>query len=281
MDGKGGALTVSDTWDKTQLRDYIASHYPYESYRILVEENNKGEGEYTVIINEDWHNQFLNWLLDTDVDVSGVRYSKDKKDYSDQEKHCVQYLLWQFFVEKLIGTGIHLDLTQFYKHFGITSIKDSAFKCLCFFKSITIPDGVTSIGEYAFAQTHIESVVIPDSVISIGSWAFYSCGHLTDVVLPSNLKHIEHCTFENTKLQSVDIPHSVRTIQFGAFMNAQLTTVRFPESWNDEGEQDRHIAECAFVQNGTLTEVFFFLWSASNMHRTKRTVHIIPPSVVR
>ena len=260
LDGKGGTLTVSDTWDKTQLRDYIASHYPYESYRIMVEENNKGKGEYTVIIHEDWYNQFWNWLLHTDVDVSGVRYSKDKKDYSDQEKHCVQELLRQFFVEKLKGTGIggtgiHLDLTPFYKHFGITSIKEEAFKRLCFFKSITIPDGVTSIGEYAFAHTPIESVVIPDSVDCIGPWAFYSCVRLTEVVLSSKLEHIEYCTFQKTKLQSIDIPHSVRTIQSGAFINAQLTTVRFPESWNNEGERDRHIAEGAFMQNQSLTGV--------------------------
>ena len=261
LDGKGGTLTVSDTWDKTQLRDYIASHYPYESYRIKVEENNTGKGEYTIIIisNEDWYNQFLNWLLHPDIDVSGVRYSEDKKDYSDQEKLCVQHLLRQFFVNKFIkklnGTGIHLDLTSFYKHFGITSIKEEAFKRLCFFKSITIPDVVTSIGKYAFAHTPIESVVIPDSVDCIGPWAFYSCVRLTEVVLSSKLEHIEYYTFQNTKLQSVDIPRSVRTIQTGAFMNAQLTTVRFPESWNNERECDRHIAGGAFVQNKLLKEV--------------------------
>lgn len=259
VDGTEGTLTVSDTWDKRhQLRAHIASHYPHESYRIIVREiieggegeNTKGSGDYTILIKEYWYHQFLNWLSYTDVDVSGVRYSKDKKDYSDQEKIIVQELLKQFFVDKLNGTGIHLDLTLFYKHFDITSIKNCAFKGLCFFKSITIPDGVTSIGTSAFAETAIESVVIPDSVEYIGPWAFDSCVNLTKVVLPSNLELIEFCTFQNTKLQSIDIPHSVRTIQFGAFMNAQLTTVRFPESWKDDGQCD--ITGGAFVQNGTL-----------------------------
>lgn len=48
--------------------------------------------------------------------------------------------------------------------------------------SITIPDGVTSIGSSAFLYcSNLSSVVIPDSVTSIGSYAFYGCIKLTDV----------------------------------------------------------------------------------------------------
>ena len=46
-------------------------------------------------------------------------------------------------------------------------------------KDLIIPDSVTSIGDWAFAQcTDLTSVTIPDSVTSIGDGAFYRCGNL-------------------------------------------------------------------------------------------------------
>ena len=42
--------------------------------------------------------------------------------------------------------------------------------------SFTIPDSVTTIGDYAFYNCEsLTSVVIPDSVTTIGSFAFFDC----------------------------------------------------------------------------------------------------------
>ena len=62
---------------------------------------------------------------------------------------------------------------------SVTSIGDWAFAQCTDLTSVTIPDSVTSIGDWAFARcTDLTSVTIPDSVTSIGDGAFYRCGNL-------------------------------------------------------------------------------------------------------
>ena len=62
---------------------------------------------------------------------------------------------------------------------GVNSIGDWAFCGCSGLESITIPDGVTAIGDRAFyGCSGLESITIPDSVTSIGERAFSNCGKL-------------------------------------------------------------------------------------------------------
>ena len=48
--------------------------------------------------------------------------------------------------------------------------------------SITIPNGVTSIGDWVFKGCkYLKSITIPDSVTSIGNYAFSGCESLKSV----------------------------------------------------------------------------------------------------
>ncbi len=55
-------------------------------------------------------------------------------------------------------------------------------------ESITLPKGITSIGDNAFqGNKKITSVTIPDGVTSIGTRAFQNCNRLQDIRLPKKL----------------------------------------------------------------------------------------------
>jgi hypothetical protein len=52
--------------------------------------------------------------------------------------------------------------------------------------SITLPSGLTSIGEYAFSNSGLTNVVIPDTVTNIDTQAFIYCFSLTNVFFKGN-----------------------------------------------------------------------------------------------
>jgi len=101
---------------------------------------------------------------------------------------------------------------------SITTIGDYAFYGCSSLASVNIPNTVTSIGNNAFSMcTSLNSIVIPNSVITIGS-SFYGCSALTSVNLGNGVTTIGDYAFQNcTAINSITIPSSVTGVGTSAF----------------------------------------------------------------
>ena len=91
---------------------------------------------------------------------------------------------------------------------------------------LIIEDGITAIGEGAFAYNDLTSLTIGNGVRSIGEYAFRG-SKLTSVVIPPSVTAIERGAFWENRLTSLTIGNGVKTIGAGAFAeNPKLKTVR-------------------------------------------------------
>ena len=121
---------------------------------------------------------------------------------------------------------------------GVTSIGSYAFYG-CSFNYVTIPNSVTSIGESAFYQCSLRSVVIPSSVTSISDGAFSDCSYLSLVTIRNGVTSIGDNAFSScSRLTSVTIPNSVTSIGESAFKKCfGLTSITIPNSVTRIGDQ--------------------------------------------
>lgn len=137
----------------------------------------------------------------------------------------------------LDGNGV-LTITgsgPFYEYSSPTYVPWDAYRAQI--KKVTLPDGITQIGNYAFSGcTNLESINIPNGVESIRQSAFYRCSSLKSITFPSTLETIGGDSFaECTSLAAVRIPVSVTSIGEAAFCHCTaLTEITFDHAYSSQ-----------------------------------------------
>ena len=128
--------------------------------------------------------------------------------------------------------------------------------------AVTIPEGTTEIGRFAFSRSSLRTVTIPEGVTVIDYAAFYHCDNLDNVILPDTVNTVGAKAFTHTgwrddfaensmddclisgdilgaykgNLPEVGIPDGVRVIAEEAFRNhTELKKVHLPASVTDMG----------------------------------------------
>ena len=107
---------------------------------------------------------------------------------------------------------------------AVTSISCSAFNYNTNLTSVTIPEGVTFIGNDAFyGCRNLTTVNLPSTLVTLGEDAFNGCSALVNITLPEGLTTIGESAFEYcSALTTIVFPESLTFIGKEAFYNCDL-----------------------------------------------------------
>lgn len=116
---------------------------------------------------------------------------------------------------------------------GVSTIGRFAFYGCTALTEISIPNSVTQIGEDTFhGCTELNSITLGNGVTVIAENLFAQCSSLSSVVIPDNVSAIGKGAFSGcVALTEIDLPNSVKTIGARAFSDCSgLTAITVPDS---------------------------------------------------
>ena len=180
-------------------------------------------------------------LSKIDVAENNPNYCADYDALFNKDKTC------------LLRSKVHQYEIIYQIPDGVTSIGAYAFSGNDALAVILIPDSVTSLGHHAFANcTNLSSSEIPATVKSIEGGLFSGCTELTKVTLPDGITSVRHSMFDEcSSLREIIIPDSVTAIEDMAFERCtSLTSINIPRNVKSIGWYTFH--GCS-----SLTDVYY------------------------
>lgn len=150
---------------------------------------------------------------------------------ADENSKCGESLTWKFKGGTLSidGTGEMYDYSEDY----LAPWNEHCLEIT----NVTISDGVTSIGSYAFCYCSVKSITLPFGLKHIGSSAFFYCPNIQQINIPDSVEHIDPYAFSFCKgLHTVQLPASLTLISEELFAECDnLRNLSIPGSVTEIG----------------------------------------------
>ena len=124
--------------------------------------------------------------------------------------------------------------------------------------SVILPEGYTTIGDYAFyGCTNLEKITLPSTLETIGKDAFHGCSKLKEVIMPDKVKEIGSNSFRGCSgLVELKLSNKLKNIPGYAFAGcSSLKKIIIPESVIslEKGSFESYGVECVVVNSSKLT----------------------------
>ena len=97
-------------------------------------------------------------------------------------------------------------------------------------EDVVVPEETESITNFLFAGCNIKSITLSEGVKSIGVGAFYNCQYLKSVKLPETLESINLAAFLRSTVEDVNFPSSLKKLGANAFYGSKIKEAVIPGS---------------------------------------------------
>ena len=94
--------------------------------------------------------------------------------------------------------------------------------------SVTVPEGVTEIGSYAFLDSTVQEVKLPSTLTTIGKYAFTRSA-LTSITIPASVTTIEAHAFTKTKSLTYAVIEGNPTLGNNAFSESGIKSIKMDQ----------------------------------------------------
>ena len=152
------------------------------------------------------------------IDFEILYEDPNKADDYDLYTSCPMFYANKLYLDNKRITSVSVPET-------VEKIPPYAFNGCTGIRSVTLPDGLISIGKNAFASCGFSEILLPDSLSEIKDAAFANCSKLTTVSIPGSVISIGNGAFQScTALTEIDFDSGIKAIGDGAFLNCPLLT---------------------------------------------------------
>lgn len=160
-----------------------------------------------------------------------------------------RYSLESYIVPAVYDDGVNGPLP-------VAEIGEEAFMNCANLYEISVPDSITVIDTRAFAFTRIGAIDLPEGLSAIGDYAFAFCEGLTEVTIPESVTSLgeyafSYCTsleVAHVGAQIEDLPVGcfigrLANVSSGTYYDGKLTTIHLPGTLKRMHREALYIAQ--------------------------------------